>query len=169
MRFTGPDPFEKAHERSGFDCGVLSLNEWLLNHARGAGGVGSAKTFVVLDAEQRNRVVGYHALTAAEISHENATEQVRKGMPRYPIPAVLLSRLAVDSTVKGKRIGALLLRDAMLRALVASDQVGARVLLVHALDDEAAAFYEHHGFEASPTDQHNLQLLIKDIRASLGT
>ncbi len=88
-------------------------------------------------------------------------------MPKHPIPAMLLARLAVDRAVQGKGIGAFLLRDAMSRALSVAEQAGMRLLLVHALSEEARAFYEHFGFEASPTDAMNLQLLVKDIRLAL--
>lgn len=88
-------------------------------------------------------------------------------MPRHPIPAMLLARLAVDKTVQGKGIGAFLLRDAMSRALSVAEQAGMRLLLVHALGDRARAFYEHFGFEPSPSDAMNLQLLVKDIRLAL--
>jgi GNAT superfamily N-acetyltransferase len=128
--------------------------------------VGSARTFVVADQKQ-GRVVGYHALAAASLTHGGATARAAKGMPRHPIPAVLLARLAVDGTVQGRGVGAWLLRDAMLRTLSAADSVGIRVLLVHAIDDGARAFYEHHGFEPSPTDPLNLQMLTKDIRAAV--
>lgn len=112
-------------------------------------------------------MIGYYALTAASITHKTATERVRKGMPKHPIPAVLLSRLAVDRSVQGQGLGAFMLGDAMVRALAASDEIGARLLLVHALDDRARDFYVQFGFGASPTDPHNLQMLLKDIRVSL--
>lgn len=80
---------------------------------------------------------------------------------------MLLARLAVDETVQGKGIGAFLLRDAMTRAVSVAEQAGIRLLLVHAVNDEARAFYEHFDFEVSPTDPMNLQLLIKDIRLAL--
>jgi GNAT superfamily N-acetyltransferase len=132
-----------------------------------AAGVGSARTFVITDAEQAGRVVGYHALTVASIGHTQATARARKGMPRHPIPAVLLARLAVDRSVPGRGLGAWLLRDAMLRTLSAADELGIRVLLVDAIDDKARAFYEHFGFEPSPTDPLNVQLVVKDLRASI--
>jgi GNAT superfamily N-acetyltransferase len=88
-------------------------------------------------------------------------------MPRHSIPAALLARLAVDVSVQGRGIGAWLLRDAMLRALSASESVGIRVLLVHALDADARGFYERHGFEASPTGPLSLQMLTKDLRAAV--
>jgi GNAT superfamily N-acetyltransferase len=165
-RFGDPEPLRSEHRLEGFDCGVDSLNLWLTEHALRAGGVGSARTYVVTDQEQQ-RVVAFHALTAASVSHAEATGRARRGMPRNPIPAVLLARMAVDISAQGRGLGAFALSDALRRALGASAQVGARLLLVHAIDDRAAAFYRRFGFEESPTDPHNLQLLIKDIRASL--
>lgn len=165
-RFRDPEALDAHHDLEGFDCGIGSLNVWLTEHARQAAAAGSARTFVVHDSEQE-RVVGYHALTAASIEHARATPRATKGMPRHPIPAVLLARLAVDSSVQGRGVGAWLLRDAMLRTVSAADALGIRVLLVHAIDDTARAFYDRHGFEASPTDLLNLQMLVKDIRAAL--
>lgn len=88
-------------------------------------------------------------------------------MPQHPIPAMLLARLAVDKAVQGKGVGAFLLKDAMSRALSVAEQAGMRLMLVHALNDGARAFYEHFGFEPSPSDAMNLQLLVKDIRLAL--
>ena len=88
-------------------------------------------------------------------------------MGKYQISAVLLSRLAVDKSVRGRGLGALLLQDAMRRAVSVSEEVGIRVLLAHSLNQEAKAFYARFGFEESPTDPMNMQLIVKDIRASL--
>lgn len=165
-RFLDPQPLGSEHRISGFDCGVGSLDIWLVKHARAAAGAGSARTYVVVDAEQ-DRVVGYHALSLASIERADATERGRKGMSQHPIPAMLLARLAVDKAAQGRGVGAFLLRDAMSRALSVAEQAGMRLLLVHALNDEARAFYEHFGFEPSPSDAMNLQLLVKDIRLAL--
>ena len=162
-RFLDPQPLGNEHRLSGFESGVRSLDIWLIKHAHAAAGAGSARTYVVLDAE-RERVVGYHALTVASLEHSEATERAQKGMPQHPIPAMLLARLAVDETVQGKGIGTFLLKDAMSRSLSVAEQAGMRLMLVHAINDQARTFYEHFGFEASPTDPKNLQLLIKDIR-----
>jgi GNAT superfamily N-acetyltransferase len=165
-RFRDPEPLDPSHAIHDFDCGVESLNLWLKKHAVHAAAVGSARSFVVHDDEQ-DRVVGFHALAAASVTHGEATARAAKGMARHPIPAALLARLAVDRTVQGRGIGAWLLRDGMLRTLNAAESVGIRVLLVHAIDDQASAFYARHGFEPSPTDPLNLQMLIKDIRAAV--
>jgi GNAT superfamily N-acetyltransferase len=165
-RFRDPEPLDADHDIDDFDCGVESLNVWLKKHAAAAAAAGSARTYVMHDEEQA-RVIGFHALAAASINHAEATRRAARGMPRHPIPGVLLARLAVDTTVQGRGVGAWLLRDAMLRSLAAGESVGIRVLLVHAIDDAARAFHEHHGFEPSPTDPLNLQMLIKDIRAAV--
>ncbi|MCB0863928.1 MAG: GNAT family N-acetyltransferase [Solirubrobacterales bacterium] len=114
-----------------------------------------------------DQVVGYHALTVATISHQDASPRAGKAMPQHPIPAVLLARLAADREFQGKGVGALLLGDALRRSLSVAETAGIRLLLVHASDESVRAFYLKFGFEPSPTDPMNLQLLIKDIRQSL--
>jgi GNAT superfamily N-acetyltransferase len=168
-RFAGPEPLAGGHPINGFDSGEGSLNVWLARHARAASGAGSAKTYVITDSEQEGRVVGYHALTAASVENREATKRAAKGMGQRRIPAVLLSRLAVDLSVQGRGIGALLLRDAMLRAVSVSEELGVRLFLAHALNKSARAFYMKFGFEKSPTDAMNLQIIIKDIKATIET
>jgi GNAT superfamily N-acetyltransferase len=165
-RFSEPEPLGPDHVLEGFDCGRASLNVWLARYARQAATAGSARTYVVVD-EQQKRVVGYHALTAAGLERDSATPRIVKGMPQYPIPVVLLARLAVDVSVAGRGLGGWLLRDAMMRTLAAADSIGVRAMLVHAIDQEAAGFYLRHGLEASPTEPRHLMILIKDIAASL--
>jgi len=165
-RFSDPEPLKASHPLEGFDCGVPSLNDWLHRNASQAAAANSAKTFVVND-QQQERIVAYHALAAASVGHQEATRRAAGGMPKHPIPAVLLARLAVDSSVQHRGLGAWLLRDAMLRTLTAAEEMAVRVLLVHAINDDAQAFYLRHGFEPSPTDPLNLQMLTKDIRAAV--
>jgi GNAT superfamily N-acetyltransferase len=165
-RFSEPEPLGPEHVVEGFDCGQTSLNIWLMRYARQAAAVGSARTYVVLDAHQ-GRVVGYQALAAVALERDSATARIVKGMPQYPIPVVLLARLAVDLSVAGRGLGAWLLRDAMTRTLAAAGTIGVRAMLVHAIDQHAAAFYLRHGLEASPTEPRHLMILTKDIAASL--
>ena len=166
VRFSDAEPLGFEHVLDGFACGQPALDDWLVEHARTARAAGSARTFVVVDSEQR-RVVGYHALTVAEIPRRIATHRIARGMPRHPIPAVLLARLAVDRSVQRRELGTFLLRDAMVRTTAAAEVVGIRALLVHALNADACAFYAHHGFEPSPIDERVLTMLIKDVRAAL--
>jgi len=121
--------------------------------------------FVAVAADDP-RIVGYFALTAAEIDHVDATARIRKGMPHFPIPAVLISRLAVDRRNRDLGVGKSLLKDAFARVIAASQTIGIRAILVSARDEEAAGFYEHFGFRRSPTDPRKLLLLLKDARGT---
>jgi GNAT superfamily N-acetyltransferase len=165
-RLRGPRPLERKDPRDGFSCGVPSLDSWLVEHAPSADAVGSARTYVVIDEEQ-GRVVGYYALTVASLERDEVTGRASRGMPRHPIRVMLLARLAVDESVQGEGIGATLLVDAMKRTQLVAEETGIRLLLVHAVNEEARSFYLHYGFEASPSDPMNLQLLVKDIRATI--
>jgi len=166
-RFLGPERLARAHQINGFESGEGSLDVWLVRHSYAAWRGGTAKTYVVTDAEQGGRVVGYHSLTGASLSLRDATPRAAKGMGGYPVPAVLLARLAVDVSVQGRGVGAMLLQDAMARAVSVSEEIGIRLLLTHALNDSARAFYMRFGFEESPTDPMNLQIIIKDVKPSI--
>jgi GNAT superfamily N-acetyltransferase len=113
-------------------------------------------------------VVDYYSLAASTVSHDEATERVKKGLARHPIPVILLARLAVDTSLKGRGIGPALLEDALLRTTKAADTIGARALLVHAKDDDAKGFYEHFNFEPSPSDPYHLLLITKDLLRLVG-
>ena len=130
----GPVPLEKDHEVSGFDCGVAPLNDFLRKHAWHNQQNRSARTYVVL---RDNQVVGYYSLAAASVQHEEAAPRIAKGLAKHPIPVVLLARLAVDQTEKGKGLGTALLKDALLRSLQGADIIGCRAVLVHAKDQAA--------------------------------
>jgi len=111
-------------------------------------------------------VVGYFSLAASSIRKEEASPRAAERQPGYPISAILLARLAVDTTEQGEGLGAALLKNALQRCLQASESIGARAVLVHAIDAEAKAFYQHFGFEECTVDDLHLMLLIKDIPTS---
>jgi len=162
-----PEPLARKHGRAGFACGEPELDRWLADHALGAHASGSARVFVSTDG---HRVVGYYALAAAQLQPDEAGERALKGQPRgRPVPAVLLARLAVDLDHQGKGLGRSLLQDAMLRANEAAEELGIRVMLVHAKHEQASRWYRRFGFEESPTDPLHLVLLMKDLRAYLST
>lgn len=164
-RFSDPELLVRQ-QVDGFSCGRPALDAWLVDHARAATAAGSARTYVVTDRRQRDRVIGFAALMAAGVEPRDTPQRVRAGMPQQPIPVVLLARLAVDSTVQGRGIGAFLLADAMRRTLAVADVIAVRALLVHAKDDTAGDFYRRFGFMSSPSDPLHLMLLIEDLRAS---
>ena len=127
---------------------------------------GAARTFVVC-LEATRTVAGYYALAAGSVDHADAPTRAGQGLARHPIPVIVLARLAVDRLYAGRGLGSALLRDALIRASSAADEIGVRALLVHAKDDEARRFYERYDFESSPPDEFQLLLLMKDIRRIL--
>ncbi len=164
MTWRPPEPLAIQHEMEGFDCGRPTLNHWLLHHARQAQTSGSARTFV---ADEENRVAGYFSLTVGQVDTVEAPERIRQGMGRFPLPVVILARLAVTRENHGRGIGVGLLQDAIRRTLVIAEQAGIRAILTHPIDEDAARFYTRFGFIASPLRQQQLLLLLKDARKIL--
>ncbi len=160
MNLSAPVPLDRKHPILGFDCGKSSLNEWLTRHALQAQGSGSAKTFVVMDKIQ---LAGYFSLTVGQVDSTETPDRIRQGMGQYPIPVVILARLAVALSSQGKGIGRGMLQDAIRRTVLVSEQAGIRALLTHPLD-ETAEFYLRFGFLPSPIREGQLILLLKDAR-----
>lgn len=164
MSLRPPEPLGAGHRIDAFDCGKPTLDTWLVRHARQAQASGSAKTFVVMDGDQ---VAGYYSLTVGQIDTADAAPRVSTGMGRYPIPVVILARLAVATQHQGQGIGGALLRDAIRRTLAIAEQAGIRALLTHPIDDEAERFYQRFGFIPSPVREQQWLLLLKDARRLL--
>lgn len=162
--YSAPRPIGEGDEVATFDSGEPSLNDYLRTRALANHVEGASRCFVTC---RDGRVVGFYALASASVERRSTPGRVRRNMPD-PVPAILLSRLAIDRKEQRKGLGAHLLRDAITRSVAAADLIGVRALLVHALHDEARAFYTHFDFEPSPTDPLHLLLLIKDARALLG-
>jgi GNAT superfamily N-acetyltransferase len=159
------EKLNKDHDVSSFDCGKLSLNDWLRRFALTNQQSDSARTYVL---HRAGKVVAYYSLSAGAVRKEESPARVAKGLAKHPIGVILLARLAVDRSERGSGLGKVMLVDALSRSLTAADAIGARAILVHAIDEEAAAFYRRFGFEPSPLDPKQLMLLMKDLRASLG-
>ncbi len=155
----------RSHELHEFDCGThQSLNEWLKRYAMLNQLSDAARTYVV---HRATRVVGYYSLAPGSLAKREAPERIAKGLGNYPIGVILLARLAIDIGEQGTGLGKALLKDALVRAAHAADTISARAVLVHAIDGDAKAFYQHFGFEEAPIDDTHLMLLMKDIRALL--
>jgi GNAT superfamily N-acetyltransferase len=162
LSLSAPQPLAAAHLLGDFECGEPALDEWLKRRALNNHLSGASRTFVVVDDEQRVR--GFYALAAGAVVHQMATPSVRRNMPD-PIPVMVLGRLAVDRRSQGMQLGAALLQDAVHRAIAVSQNTGVRALLVHALHEQAKAFYKHYGFQASPTHPMTLMLRLNSAKA----
>jgi GNAT superfamily N-acetyltransferase len=155
-----PEPLSDLHELDDFISGVSSLDEWLRRRARANQVSGASRTFVVAD---RHKVVGYYALASGAIAVASSVGRFRRNMPD-PVPVAVLGRLAVDRAQQGRGLGRALFRDCALRVAHAADTIGIRGIVVHAISDQAKAFYEALGFDASPAEPMTLMVTLADIR-----
>ena len=160
MSLSEPQPLSDLHELNDIFCGVPSLDDWLKERARPNQAAGASRTFVVAD---NYRVVGYYALASGAITMQSSVGRFRRNMPD-PIPVAVLGRLAIDRSQKGRGLGRALFRDCGLRVAHAADTIGIRGIVVHAISEQAKAFYLALGFDASPSDPMTLMVTLGDIR-----
>lgn len=152
------------HDASDFDCGNQALDRWLVRYAGQSDRRDAARSFVITDAAA---VIGYYTLLAGELDHGEATVQTRQGMSRhYPIPVAILARLAVDHSHQQRGVGAALLRDALQRVAAASAELAVRAVVVHAIDERAALFYEHFGLRSLSGAPRPLTVTLAELRAA---
>ena len=143
---SAPTALVPTHTLHSFKCGNPSLDEWLTRRAFANHNNGASRVYVVcLDSY----VIGYYALAVGSASSSEAPGKIKRNMPD-PIPVMVLGKLAIDERWQGKGIGKDLLQDAVLRAMQAAEIGGIRAMLVDAIDNKAAEFYERSGFLVSP-------------------
>ena len=158
-----PEPLNPDHHTHGFDCGVASLNTWLERRAAANQVSGASRTFVVCEG---SKVVGYYALASSAVAPAAAPGRFRRNMPD-PVPVVLLGRLAVATSHHGHGLGRALFQDAALRVIHAAEAIGIRGMVVHALSEEARAFYLRVGLDESPLDSMTLMVTVSDLQATV--
>lgn len=160
MSFSGIEKLRFDHDTGGFDCGQADLNRFLHQFAFVNQRANLAQTYVLCRGKT---VIGYYSLTVGHADHKDAPRRIVEGAGRYPVPLMILARLAVTKGEQGHGYGAALLKDALRRTAHAADIAGIRALFVQAKDDNARAFYERFNFRPSPADPYHLFLLMKDI------
>jgi len=153
----------KVHDRAAFSCGAPELDRYIREHASQDVKRDVARVFVALRAGTPT-VCGYYSLSATSFQRENLPADQAKRLPRYPVPAALLGRLAVDDGAKGQGLGAFLLMDALNRVLLATQTLAVHALIVDAKDNVAAAFYRKYGFIAFMDGERRLFLTMATIR-----
>ncbi len=151
------------HEVKGFKWGKHTLDLFLRRHALKNQEADSSQTYIV---HRNGAVVGYFSLTVGSVDRKDCPPEITAEMPPdYPIPVILLARLAVHRAEQGRGLGSALLKDAFNRIASAAGIVGARAVLVHAIDSEARAFYQHFNFDEFPAGSLHLMLSLKEVRA----
>jgi GNAT superfamily N-acetyltransferase len=165
--YAQPRPIAPHDRLDRFDCGKEPLNDFLRQRAlKNEGRASRAYVVTSLTGEDAGAVVAFYTLSTGAVPLEEAPGSVRRNMPN-PVPVMVLGRLAVDRRHSGKGVGAGMLRQALQRVLEASKTIGARGLVVHAIDDEAVTFYTRYGFHLFPAGGRTLFLPIETIARSL--
>lgn len=159
IRLGHPEPISARHDLTVFDCGIGTLNSWLSRQALRNDASGASRTFVI---PAGSCVAGYYALAAGSVHRMEMPGRIRRNMPE-PVPVMILGRLAVDSRWQGQGLGQGLLRDAVMRTVNVSMQVGIRALLVHAVSEDAKNFYLRHGFQPSTLNGMTLMQCLADL------
>ncbi len=160
----GIEPFDQLkHDRSGFDCGIPLLNEWLSTKASQFEKKDLARTYVLVEASS-TVVKGYYALSNHTVVYDSLPADLAKGLPQIDMPVVLIGRLAVDRSVQGQKLGEFLLIDALRRAEYLATKIGIRAVEVDAINESAKLFYERYGFLTLSDDPHHLFLPMSIIR-----
>ena len=159
-----PERLAAHHDLAHFRNGKHdSLDAWLRARALASEGL-SARTYVMCAADVPARVVGYYAISTA-MAHRSGlpTAKLRRGMPQE-IPLLLIGRLAIDVNYQKRGLGTDLLIDALRRCLLAAETAGARAVITHAIDDDAVAFYERHGFVRCPLGERTMLMPIETVQ-----
>ncbi|MEJ0048567.1 MAG: GNAT family N-acetyltransferase [Rhodospirillales bacterium] len=161
---SAPETLRADHDVTQFDCGKPALTNWLRQRAQANQRHGFTAVVVVHDAQ---RVVGYYGLAPVSVDPSHLPRPVRTGQPPNPIPCLLLGQLATDLAYAGQGIGSMLLRHALTRAVAGAALVGGRALMIHTLDDKAAAFWRRRGFISVRDEPLLLFRSIGDIAATV--
>ncbi len=159
------EPFDRTrHDRSRFDCGVRSLNEYLRTSLGQHGRKDLTRGYVAADTD--GKVMGYFTLAAGRLSVSVLPE--RGGLPaRMPLPTTLLARLAVDTSWRGRGLGAALLAYALRVAVEGAKTIASAVIEVDAKDDAARSFYARFGFRRLADDPLHLYLPMESARRAI--
>jgi len=165
-RFEGPRPLVAGDDTNTFDCGEPEINSWLCTRALRAEATRTARTYVTTDAAT-NSIAGFYCLSAYSVNREEAGGGWLVRNAPDPVPVILLGRLGVDLHYHRQGLGAALLKDALLKSISAARLIGARALVVHAINASVTAFYQHYGFRQMPGADQTMYLPLEQLLTSV--
>lgn len=158
------EKLDKRHDRAAFSCGVDDLDDYLHRFAGQNEKTGISQHFVAVATAGDAKILGYYALSAGSVAFEVVPENLKKRLPRYPIPVAHLGRLAVDQSVLGHGLGEDMLIDALARIMRVADEIGIHAVEVVAINDSARRFYLKYGFVSLVDDEQHLYLPMSAVR-----
>jgi ribosomal protein S18 acetylase RimI-like enzyme len=159
------EPLRPDHDRAGFACGHASLDKYIREQARQDAARGVARVFVATLNDAPKQIRGYYTLSATAVAPADLPHEVARRLPRLPVPAALIGRLAVDRDHAGRGLGTILLADAVIRTEIASQSLAVAALVVDPIDDAARAFYRTFGFR-DVVAPHSQMFLMRVVRKS---
>lgn len=157
------EPLATTHVRSAFNCDVEALDRYIHKQARQDVKRRISRVFVAILPDDVKKIIGYYSLSTLSIELSQLPEELARKLPKHPVPAALIGRLAVGKTAQGHGVGKMLLVDAVKRTLTVSDQIAIYAMVVDAVNDNAAGFYEQFGFTRLSDDRPRLFLPLKSI------
>jgi len=157
------EPLNRNHNRTAFNCGIESLDRYLQHQANQDIKRRVSRVFVVRSRQDDTRVLGYYTLSTLSIDLSVLPEKLAKKLPKHPIPAALIGRLAVDVSAQGKGIGKVLLSNAIKRTLAISSDIGMYAIVVDAINEQAESFYMQYGFAHLASEGKRLFLSLKSF------
>jgi ribosomal protein S18 acetylase RimI-like enzyme len=156
-------PLNLTHDRTGFQCGVEALDRYLKKQAKQDSKRRISRIFVATKPDNPKMVIGYYTLSTLSIELNQLPEKIARKLPKHPVPAALIGRLAVSNAAQGQGVGKMLLADAIKRTLAVSDQIAIYTIVVDAINENAKGFYEQFGFTRISDDSPRLFLPLKSI------
>lgn len=157
------EALNQSHDRSGFLCGEIALDQYLQKQARQDIKRRISQVFVATQPEQQTVIMGYYTLSALSIELSQLPEALARKLPRHSIPAALIGRLAVKQSYHGSGIGSMLLADAIKRTLALTDQIAIYAMVVDAINPAAQDFYKQYGFQILSQQSQRLFLPLKSL------
>jgi ribosomal protein S18 acetylase RimI-like enzyme len=157
------EPLNRTHDRTGFQCDVEALDRYLKKQSKQDVRRRISRVFVAAKPDNPKAVIGYYTLSTLSIELNQLPEKLARKLPKHPVPAALIGRLAVSKAAQGQGVGKLLLADAIKRTLAVSDQITIYTMVVDAINDNAIGFYEQFGFTRLSDDSPRLFLPLKSI------
>ena len=156
-------PLDAAHNRAGFRCNVEALDQYIHKQAGQDIRRRISRIFVAVLPDNLKEVMGYYTLSSLSIGLEQLPPKLARKLPKHPVPAALVGRLAVNHNAQGCGIGKMLLVDAIQRILSVGDQIAIYAMVVDAINDNAKGFYEQFGFVPLSDNSSRLFLPLKSF------